>query len=243
MAQVFPRISNSLARLLIAGIVLSVLGAIGLLYAVYRSPYMNRMGIPPEQPIPFSHKHHVQQLGIDCRFCHTNVEDSSFAGIPTAKTCMTCHSQMWTNAQVLEPVREAFRTNRPVPWVRVHHLPEFVYFNHSIHIAKGVACTTCHGPVDHMEMIAQHSTLWMSWCLECHRHPERFIGPKAMVFKSSWITPHIQDLNQGIELAKAELPADEAQGLNTPEDIRKALVKHRKIPNAMTQSECYVCHR
>jgi len=241
LAQIFPRNSNPFSRLGIAFVAFTVLGIIGLIYAVYRSPYMNHVGIPPEQPVPFSHKHHVQQLGIDCRFCHSTVENSSFAGIPSAKTCMTCHSQMWTNAQVLEPVREAFRTNQPIPWVRVHELPKFVYFNHSIHIAKGVACTTCHGPVDHMEMIAQHSTLWMSWCLQCHRHPEKFVGAKAAVFQSDWLDARTQDLNRHIDLAKAEFPAGEMP--SDPAEIRKALVKNRKIPNAMTMTECYVCHR
>jgi hypothetical protein len=241
LAQIFSRNSNTLSRLGIALVVLSVLGGLTLIALIYRSPYISNQGIPPEQPIPFSHKHHVQQLGIDCRFCHTSVENSSFAGIPSAKTCMTCHSQMWTNAEVLKPLRDAYQADRPIPWVRVHHLPEFVYFNHSVHIAKGVACTTCHGPVDHMEMIEKHSTLWMSWCLDCHRHPEKFVGAKASVFKSDWLTPRIHDLDRHIELAKAELPSTEMP--TSPEEIRKALVKHRKIPNNRTMSECYTCHR
>lgn len=241
MAQIFGRNSNTFFRLAIVLGAATVAGTLVLIAAFHRSPYWTRQHVPPEQPVPFSHKHHVDQLGIDCRYCHVSVENSAFAGIPSAKTCMTCHSQMWTNADVLKPVRDAYETGKPIPWNKVHVLPHFVYFNHSIHVAKGVACTTCHGPVDKMEMVSQHASLWMSWCLDCHRHPEKFVGAKAAVFKSDWLDGRNQDLNRHIQLANAELPP--ADRSRTPEEIRALLVQHRKIPNANRMTECYVCHR
>jgi len=241
LAQLFSRNSNIFSRLSIVLAVLAVFGSLGLLSVFYQSSYMNRVGVPPEQPVPFSHKHHVQQLGIDCRYCHTSVETSGFAGIPPAKTCMTCHSQVWTNAKVLEPVREAYRTGQPIQWAKVHRLPQFSYFNHSAHVAKGVACVTCHGPVDHMEMVSKHAPLTMQWCLECHRNPEKFVGAKEAVFKSDWVDLNHRDFDKYIDLAKKELPADSTA--TTPEEIRKALVKQRGIPGAMKMTECYVCHR
>jgi len=241
LAQLFSRNSNTFSKLSIILAILGVFGVLSLLSLFYRSAYVTRVGIPPEQPVPFSHKHHVQQLGIDCRYCHTSVETSSFAGIPPTKTCMTCHSQIWTNAKVLEPVREAYRTGKPIEWTKVHKLPHFAYFNHSAHIAKGVSCVTCHGPVDHMEAVFKQSPLTMSWCLECHRNPEKYIGAKAAVFQSDWVSLNQRDADKLIGLAKAELPAD--VHAETPDEIRKALVQHRKIPNAMKMTECYVCHR
>jgi len=241
LAQLFSRNSNIFSRLSIVLAIASVLGALTLASLFYRSSYVNRVGVPPAQPVPFSHKHHVQQLGIDCRYCHTSVETSSFAGIPPTKTCMTCHSQVWTDAKVLEPVREAYQTGKPIEWAKVHRLPQFTYFNHSVHVAKGVACVTCHGPVDHMEVVFKQAPLTMSWCLECHRNPEKFVGPKEVVFQSDWMDLNHRDKNKFIALGKKELPADVKA--ETPDEIRKALVKHRKIPNAMKMTECYVCHR
>jgi hypothetical protein len=131
------------------------------------------------QPVPFSHKHHVSGIGIDCRYCHTSVEESSFAGIPPTKTCMNCHSQVWADSPTLEPVRTSFREDRSLEWTRVNDLPDFVYFDHSIHVRRGVACTTCHGPVDQMPMTWRENTLFMEWCLECHRHPERYLDVRG----------------------------------------------------------------
>jgi hypothetical protein len=169
MAQLFHRSANTIAKVSIVGGVILLASLGGIAHTVDQSPYTTNQSIIREQPVPFSHEHHVKGLGIDCRYCHTSVEESHFAGIPPTKTCMTCHSQIWTNTEVLRPVRESWRTNTPIEWTRVHNLPDFAYFNHGIHVAKGVGCSTCHGPVDRMPLMWQHASLTMSWCLECHR--------------------------------------------------------------------------
>jgi hypothetical protein len=142
-----------------------------------------------EQPVPFSHAHHVAGLGIDCRYCHTSVETSATAGIPPTKTCMNCHSQIWSDSPTLEPVRESFRSERSIEWVKVNDLPDFVYFNHSAHVNQGVGCTTCHGRVDRMPLMWQEASLTMEWCLDCHRHPERYLRPREEVFNASYEPP------------------------------------------------------
>ncbi|MGA2459434.1 MAG: cytochrome c3 family protein, partial [Terriglobales bacterium] len=164
--------------------VLTVLAAAGVFWVwvqFERSPYITYAGVRKSQPVPFSHKHHVTGLGIDCRYCHTSVEQSSFAGIPPTKTCMNCHAQIWTNAAYLEPVRESFRAGRSLQWTRVNQLPDYVYFNHSIHVNKGVGCNTCHGPVDQMPLMYQYASLQMEFCLECHRAPEKYLRPREQV--------------------------------------------------------------
>jgi Zn ribbon nucleic-acid-binding protein len=189
MSQIFHHSTNTLSRLSIFG-GLFIVGFLVWAWAeLNASTYATRAKSPVEQPVPFSHAHHVGGLGIDCRYCHTSVENSSFANIPPTKTCMNCHSQIWNNAAMLEPVRESFRTDRSIRWVRVHDLPDFVYFNHSIHVAKGVGCTTCHGQVNKMPLMWQENSLQMSWCLECHRHPERFVRPKSEVFSVTYQPP------------------------------------------------------
>jgi hypothetical protein len=156
---------------------------------VNRSPWVTDVHVAREQPIQFSHERHVAGNGIDCRYCHTSVEDSSFAGIPPTKTCMNCHSQIFANSPFLEPVRDSFRTGRSIEWTRVHDLPDFVYFNHSIHVNKGVGCTTCHGQVDRMPLMWQEKSLQMEWCLDCHRNPERYVRPRAAVFRVDYEAP------------------------------------------------------
>lgn len=141
--------------------------------------------IPP-QPVPFSHKHHVSGLGLDCRYCHTTVEISTNAGMPPTETCMTCHSQIWTNASVLAPVRQSLAERKELRWTRVYALPDYVYFDHSIHIAKGVSCFECHGPVAAMPLTWKASTLYMSWCLSCHRNPAPHLRPRDQVFNPYW---------------------------------------------------------
>ncbi|MDX1583789.1 MAG: cytochrome c3 family protein, partial [Thermoanaerobaculia bacterium] len=148
------------------------------------------------QPVPFSHQHHVTGLGLDCRYCHTSVEDSSFAGIPPTQTCMNCHSQIWTNADMLEPVRESWRTNTPLIWNRVHRLADFVRFNHSIHVNNGIGCVSCHGRVDQMPLVQQVEPLTMSWCLDCHRNPEKFIRPQEKVFDTAWESDNQKELGE-----------------------------------------------
>ena len=182
MPQIFHRSFNVLSRLSIFGSIFLLAFAAWAVWVLLQSSYWTNVGIARTQPIQFSHAHHVNGLGIDCRYCHTSVEESSFAGIPPTKTCMNCHSQIWTTSPMLEPVRESLRTNRPLQWARVHDLPAFVYFNHSIHVAKGIGCETCHGRVDKMPLMQQASSLQMEWCVDCHRHPERFVRPRSEVF-------------------------------------------------------------
>jgi len=186
MAQLFRRRSNSIARATLAAIVVLVAASGWVLHAVYWSPWTTRQDNPLPQPVPFSHKHHVQGLGLDCRLCHATVETSAFAGMPSTETCMTCHSQIWKEAPVLAPVRESFATNAPLRWSRVHDTPDFVFFNHSIHVAKGIGCASCHGPVDQMPITWQSHTLYMKWCLDCHRRPEKFIRPRDQVFNPDY---------------------------------------------------------
>jgi len=189
MGQVFRPSSNALARASIALGLFLLAGAGWALYTLARSGYATRQGLILEQPVPFSHDHHVGQIGIDCRYCHTAVETEASAGIPPTATCMNCHSQLWTNAELLEPVRASFRDGVPLRWNRVHDLPGFVYFNHSIHVAKGVGCVTCHGAVDKMPLMYQYASLQMEWCLSCHRDPVPNLRPREEVTNVSWTPP------------------------------------------------------
>jgi len=186
MAQIFHPLFNSFARASVFGGLLIVAALVWMSGILYRSPYVTRAGVVRDQPVPFSHEHHVSGLGIDCRYCHTSVEESSFAGIPATKTCMNCHSQIWSDSPMLEPVRRSLKDGVPLAWQRVHRLPDYVYFDHSIHVAKGIGCVSCHGRVDEMPLLAQKETLYMEWCLECHRHPEREIRPKEQLFNLAW---------------------------------------------------------
>ncbi len=170
---------------------------LGVLFAVLeayvRAPYVTNVGQPIEQPVPFSHKHHVAGDGIDCRYCHTSVETSSFAGMPSTQTCMNCHAEVWAQSPVLAPVRDSFSSNQPIRWNRVTNLPGFVYFDHSIHLQKGVGCSTCHGRVDQMPLTYKAQSMQMSWCLDCHQQPERYLRPRAEVFNMAWQPPSNQD--------------------------------------------------
>lgn len=201
MPQIFHRSTNTLSRVTIFGAVFIVAGLLGALYMIDRSSYVTREGIAREQPVPFSHRRHVAGNGIDCRYCHTSVEESSFAGIPPTKTCMNCHSEIWKDSPMLEPVRTSFETGKPLEWTRVHDLPDFVYFNHSVHVKKGIGCTTCHGPIDEMALTWQAESLQMEWCLSCHRQPEKFVRPREFVFRTDWEPPADQ-LEQGRRLVE-----------------------------------------
>jgi len=189
MAQIFDRSSNALARmsLVLTGLIVIALGV--TLDQLQRSPWVTRQGQRPDQPVPFSHKHHVQGLGLQCQYCHTTVEQSSYAGIPPTRTCMNCHAQIWTNAQLLEPVRNSWYTGESIPWTRVHDLPDFVYFNHAIHVNKGIGCETCHGHVDQMALTYEQNTLQMEWCLDCHRNPAKNLRPTSQVYNMDWKKP------------------------------------------------------
>jgi len=148
--------------------------------ALYWSSYVTHTDVVESQPIPFSHKHHVGELGLDCRYCHSVVEKSAYPGMPSTHTCMTCHSQIWKTSPILAPLRESYRTKTPLIWNRVYRLPDFVYFNHSIHIAKGIECASCHGQVEQMPLTRKHQAFYMRQCLDCHRDPQRHLGAKLM---------------------------------------------------------------
>jgi len=202
MPQIFRRSANTLSKVSIFGLLSLVGGLILLAIVLSRSSYVTRQQIFVEQPLQFSHMHHVTDDGIDCRYCHTSVETSSFAGIPPTKTCMNCHSVLFANAAFLEPVRASFRDNRPLHWVRVHDLPDFVYFNHSIHIKKGVGCETCHGRIDQMPLTYQQNSLLMEWCVDCHRNPAPNLRPRAEITTMGY-RPAKDQAELGPELMKA----------------------------------------
>ena len=200
MAQIFHRSANFLARFSLLGAV--VLGGVALtgVLVVARSPYITNERVFRNQPIQFSHKHHVGDEGIDCRYCHTSVESSAYAGIPPTKTCMNCHSVLFNNIGYLEPIRESYRTDQSIQWVKVHRLADYVYFNHSIHINKGIGCSSCHGSVNQMQLIFQASPLTMSWCLDCHRNPQPNLRPRDQIFNMDWKAPADQEA-AGLRLA------------------------------------------
>ena len=218
MPQIFPRSANwaSTASLLVGLVVVGSL--LGFILNINRIDYVSQVNVPLDQPVPFSHKHHVTGMGIDCRYCHTTVEETAFAGIPPTETCMSCHSQIWTEAPILEPVRASFRDNVSIEWTRVHDLPDFVYFDHSIHVKKGIGCQACHGQVDQMPLMWKENTLNMEWCLECHRAPEKFIRPREQVFNMSWTSPDNQ------------------------EEMGKQLVEEYQVKKAQL-TDCSICHR
>jgi Cytochrome c7 and related cytochrome c len=216
LAQLFPREANSLARSSIIVAVLGLGSVVAALYGLNRSGYNSGQGLIKEQPVMFTHKHHVSGMGLDCRYCHSTVERSATAGIPPTETCMGCHSQIWADAPILEPVRESYRSGKSIEWTRVHDLPDFVYFNHSIHVAKGMGCAVCHGRVDQMPLMYQQNSLFMEWCLDCHRQPEKYIRPKDKVFQMDY------------------KPAEDQMALGAK------LVKEY---NVRKLTDCWVCHR
>lgn len=219
MGQLFPPAANYLAKASLLGLAGVVVAGGVMPYAWVRSSYMTRVDLVREQPVPFSHKHHVEGVGLDCRYCHTSVEDSSFAGIPATSICMNCHSQIWLDSPMLSPVRESNQNNTPLVWTRVYDLPDYVYFDHSIHLAKGIGCTTCHGQVDQMPLMKKTQTLFMQWCLECHRQPEKFIRPRERVFDVDYQPPANQ-----LELGKQ-------------------LVQQYHVRDARAMTDCITCHR
>ncbi len=219
MSQIFPKSANAAARSSLFGVLTLVLFLGWVIFTLMRSSWVTRQNEFVEQPIQFSHAHHVGGVGLDCRYCHTSVENSSFAGIPPTKTCMNCHSQIWANAPMLEPVRASFRNNTPLTWIRVNDLPDFVYFNHQIHVKQGVGCETCHGPVDQMALTYQATTMQMEWCLDCHRAPEKYLRPRSEVFNMAY-----------------EAPANQLE-------LGRALKKEYNVAGTEHMTSCSVCHR
>ena len=199
MAQLFRPGANAMAGVIMASIIVAPVVAVLVTFALWESPYATYQYISRNQPVPFSHEHHAGRLGIDCRYCHTDVEQAAFAGMPPTHTCMTCHSEIWTTAAVLQPVRESLAQNHPLHWIRVNRVPDFVFFDHSIHVLKGFGCTTCHGPVGAMPITYRAEPLTMGWCLSCHRHPEQFVRPLSEIFNPEWTPPPDQD-RQGPKL-------------------------------------------
>jgi hypothetical protein len=199
MPQLFRPAADTIARAVLISIVAAPFLVAGGAYAVMWSPLVTGQSVTLHQPVPFSHKHHVGDDGIDCRYCHTSVETSAFAGMPPTTTCMTCHSQLFSNAEMLAPVRQSLAENKPLHWARVHRLPDYVYFDHSIHVAKGVGCRTCHGQVETMPLMRQEAPLTMGWCLDCHRDPAPNLRPRDQVFSTQW-TPPADQLEQGKRL-------------------------------------------
>jgi hypothetical protein len=216
--QIFRPFADTVARVALVSILVVPFLVIAVAYRLMQSSYTTNQNITLAQPVPFSHKHHVTGLGVDCRYCHSAVERSATAGVPPTHTCMTCHSQLYTQAKMLEPIRRSLAENKPVAWNKVNRLPDYVYFDHSIHIAKGVGCTTCHGPVGDMPLMRAGAPLTMGWCLDCHRDPAPHLRSPSAIFDVQWTPPENQ-VEQG-----------------------KVLLAHYHIDNPHL-TDCTVCHR
>ena len=230
--QIFRRSTNALARATIFG-TLAVLVVVGLLADQWqRSAWWWHEDVTQIQPVPFSHQHHVGGLGLDCRYCHTSVETSGFAGLPPTKTCMNCHSQLWTTQAMLAPIRESYRTGQSIHWVRVNDLPDYVYFDHSIHIHKGIGCASCHGQVDQQPLTMQAQSLTMEWCLDCHRAPDKFLRPRNEVFNMRYQQPSPV---RPVALDGTEYTAQTALG--------KALISKYHVRTPPDLTSCDTCHR
>jgi hypothetical protein len=219
MSQVFPKSANPWSKASLIFLLFLVVLVGWTILTLQRSDFVTTANEYIEQPVQFSHQHRAGGIGIECRYCHTSVEVSPSAGIPPTKTCINCHSQIWNTAPYLEPVRASYRDNTPLNWIRVHDLPDFVYFNHSIHIRKGVGCETCHGRVDRMPLIRQVQSLQMEWCLDCHRDPARFVRPLDAI------------TTMGYQPATAQ------------SELGPRLVRDYKIAGVEELTSCSICHR
>ena len=216
MSQLFRPASNTVAKVSILAVIGLAASTVAVAYIMDRGPWNTAVEMAPEQPIPFSHKHHVKDDGIDCRYCHTSVEYSSFAGFPPTETCMSCHSQIWNQASLTQPIRDSWQSGKSIEWTKVHDLPDYVYFNHSIHVNKGIGCSTCHGAVNEMALMYKVNTLNMNWCINCHRNPEQFVRPKSEVFNINY-----------------RYPANQAE-------LGRKLVKEYHVQSL---TDCVTCHR
>lgn len=188
MAQIFPKWMNRFPAFFASG---SVILGVGIVLFVwyYFSPWYTDVGFQPVQPVPFSHKLHADDLGLDCRYCHSSIERSPTANVPPTQTCMNCHKIILPESEKLLPIRESWAKNEPMKWVRVHKLPDFVYFDHSVHLDAGVGCATCHGQINQMERVTQKKPLSMSWCLDCHRNPDDYLRPRDQLTNMNWVKP------------------------------------------------------
>jgi Cytochrome c7 and related cytochrome c len=219
MAQIFHRSANFIARASLLGVAILAGAALTAVLVLARSPYITNQRVTRNQPVQFSHKHHVGDDGIDCRYCHTSVESSAYAGIPPTRTCMNCHSVLFNNVGYLEPIRESYRTDESIQWTKVHRLADYVYFNHSIHVNKGVGCSTCHGAINQMPLVYQASPLTMQWCLDCHRNPQPNLRPKDQIFNMDWKAPE----NQA--------------------EVGRQLAAEYKLRTTVELTSCSTCHR
>jgi hypothetical protein len=249
MPQIFKPAANYIARAsLVAGMLAPVVIGVAVA-AISRSSANTKVQVPLNQPVPFSHQHHAWELGIDCRYCHTSVEKSAEAGFPATETCMSCHSQIWTNSPLLEPVRKSYETGTPIKWTKVNKVPEFVYFNHSIHVARGINCNTCHGPMQEQHITYKGNSFQMQWCLQCHRAPERYLyadeknphlSPRQQVFNLYW------KFQAGEELTVKEhkIMEGEFRGDDDTEskEAGRALLKKYGV-KVQQLADCWVCHR
>jgi Cytochrome c7 and related cytochrome c len=204
MPQIFHHSTNALAKVSIFGAIFVLLAALWVTAEINRSSWNTGQWVERQQPVQFSHKHHVGDDGIDCRYCHTSVETAASAGMPPTSVCMNCHKQLWIDSPYLEPVRASYQSGKPIEWIKVHDLPDYVYFNHSIHVNKGVGCSTCHGRVDQMPIAYQASSLQMEWCLTCHRNPEQFIRPLKEIFNMQWRAQNTsaEEVAEGVALKR-----------------------------------------
>jgi len=255
MAQVFHRSANTLANVsllfLIVVPALLILGG----SAVSRSSWNTKVGIPKDQPVPFSHEHHAVELGIDCRYCHNAVEKAAYSNVPPTATCYTCHSQVWTNSPLLEPVRYSVESGTPLRWNQLHSVPDFVYFNHAVHINRGLNCNVCHGPIQKEMITYKGKPFFMAWCLNCHRNPEEFVGERADVWglyeKYQRYQPGDKDLPEYMEVPEANRLTDEQKALADGADYtrsedevlrgKKRLVDYKVKTEQLT--DCWICHR
>ena len=219
MARIFGPQANTVSRTSLVVAIAALAGFAVVMGVFVRSPYVTRAEEPINQPVLFSHQHHAGDLGLDCRYCHTSVEDSSYSSLPATEICMTCHSQIWTESPLLAPVRQSFITNTPIAWNKVNTLPDYVYFDHSIHVQKGVGCATCHGQVDEQPLALKAQSLQMSWCLDCHRDPGPNLRPVAQVTNMHW-----------------QAPAD-------PRILGQQLVRDYQILGPEILTSCSTCHR
>lgn len=217
MSQVFHRSMNSVAKISIVGGALLAATLLLTLDLAIRSPLVTNQEVAQPQPVQFSHKHHYSGLGIHCLYCHTSVEDSSFANVPPTATCMNCHSQVWYTAPILQPVRTSFKENQALEWNRVHNLADFAYFNHSIHVNKGIGCVSCHGRIDQMQLAFKAQPMTMEWCISCHKNPEPNLRPRDQIYNFEYKRT---DASEGPKL-----------------------MKEYKIRSARMLTSCSTCHR
>ncbi|MBA4187905.1 MAG: cytochrome C [Planctomycetaceae bacterium] len=255
MPQIFPKALNPIARVIVLSLpIIAASTGVGLA-AFYRSSYATGVGETPPQPVAFSHAHHVGQLGIDCRYCHTSVEISGSANVPPTKTCMNCHQQIWQGADLLEPVRASYKNNTPIEWNRVYNLPHYAYFNHSIHVAKGVGCVSCHGQLDQQNLTTQHSTLLMEWCIKCHREPEKNLRPRSEITSMTYSPATLGADQKPLTWKKSDfanfgkLPDGKENPLigqprpTTQKELGLLLKEEYKVRDNVTLTNCSMCHR